>query len=466
MRCHRLVELVIAILFIFFTLQESWGQQPLSLDIVLVLDKSGSMKQNDPYRLMGQAAKEFVKQLGEEDAAGLVVFGTQAAAVQPLAPLGTGKQRDDLLSKIEQIRYADACTNIAAGIERGLDELKTHGRPESTHVILFVTDGIMDMGSAAQNEEKRRWLREQLLPDVRDRGIRIFSIALTEQADIALIQEMARETKGEYYRAISASEISDRFRRIATALRPSIKQQSPITEQPPGAEQPPIRARSPSDLPPDSTSDRPPDGHSWLPWLVGGTILGGGVVLVALFVFWWWKQGASPPIVGPGKTPVEPPRDPEPKLPPPIPADPSQPVPIILVDLQTGKTITFTKPIVRIGRQEDNDLVIPDPENKVGRYHAQIEFKEGLFYIRDLRSVRGTLLNGKKIEGTEPVLLKNGDYLQFGKFRYLFAGSGPLGIETIGPDEGNDGTGQSEDLDVVRKTMKKDPDSLPNEKTR
>src|ERR1051325_1572619 len=100
---------------------------------------------------MGQAAKEFITQLEEEDAVGLVLFGTKAVPVRSLASVKTGRQHDELFSQIEQIRYADAHTNIAAGIERGLYELKTQGRPGSTQAILFITDGIMDTGNGARN---------------------------------------------------------------------------------------------------------------------------------------------------------------------------------------------------------------------------------------------------------------------------------------------------------------------------
>ncbi|MFQ5789230.1 MAG: hypothetical protein ACE5JI_02020, partial [Acidobacteriota bacterium] len=49
------------------------GAEEPRLDVVFVLDQSGSMKQNDPGRLTEQAVRQFVQQLGGEDAVGLVV---------------------------------------------------------------------------------------------------------------------------------------------------------------------------------------------------------------------------------------------------------------------------------------------------------------------------------------------------------------------------------------------------------
>jgi pSer/pThr/pTyr-binding forkhead associated (FHA) protein len=56
----------------------------------------------------------------------------------------------------------------------------------------------------------------------------------------------------------------------------------------------------------------------------------------------------------------------------------------------------ITKPLVKIGRKLENDLVIQDV--LVSREHAEILFRENRYYLRDLKSTGGTFLNNTKID--------------------------------------------------------------------
>ena len=50
---------------------------------------------------------------------------------------------------------------------------------------------------------------------------------------------------------------------------------------------------------------------------------------------------------------------------------------------------------LRIGRMDDNDIVIPDAH--VSRYHAKIQPEKGKYSLIDLGSTGGTSVNGKKV---------------------------------------------------------------------
>ncbi len=56
------------------------------------------------------------------------------------------------------------------------------------------------------------------------------------------------------------------------------------------------------------------------------------------------------------------------------------------------------KQVTSIGRSTNNDIVIDIPE--VSRNHARIEYRDGRFYLVDLGSTNGTIVNGKKISST------------------------------------------------------------------
>jgi pSer/pThr/pTyr-binding forkhead associated (FHA) protein len=52
--------------------------------------------------------------------------------------------------------------------------------------------------------------------------------------------------------------------------------------------------------------------------------------------------------------------------------------------------------LTKIGRKLDNDLVLK--ESLVSRHHAEIQLREGQFFIRDLESSSGTFINNHKVK--------------------------------------------------------------------
>jgi len=75
-----------------------------------------------------------------------------------------------------------------------------------------------------------------------------------------------------------------------------------------------------------------------------------------------------------------------------------------------GRQFTFTQATIALGRRDDNDVVIDDPQ--VSRRHASLSWEEGTFVLRDLGSANGTFLNATRI--TEPRALREGDAIGLG----------------------------------------------------
>lgn len=83
-----------------------------------------------------------------------------------------------------------------------------------------------------------------------------------------------------------------------------------------------------------------------------------------------------------------------------------------------------------LGRAQDNTLTFS--EATVSAYHARVSCQRGTWWIEDLGSHNGTLLN--EIPVTEPLILGFGDKIQFGSIKFEFtAGSPPsTGIPSNG----------------------------------
>jgi pSer/pThr/pTyr-binding forkhead associated (FHA) protein len=77
-----------------------------------------------------------------------------------------------------------------------------------------------------------------------------------------------------------------------------------------------------------------------------------------------------------------------------------------------GRKISYESDgtLLTIGRDPNNICPIPDPT--VSAYHAQLEFHHSQWWLRDLDSRNGTLLNQQQVE--EEVVVTSGDQLQVG----------------------------------------------------
>ena len=76
---------------------------------------------------------------------------------------------------------------------------------------------------------------------------------------------------------------------------------------------------------------------------------------------------------------------------------------------KAGQSLGLEMERTRIGRAEDNDLVLADP--RASRFHAEIEHVPSGYIIRDLGSTNGTMVKGRKVQER---LLEDGDKLVIG----------------------------------------------------
>ncbi len=100
--------------------------------------------------------------------------------------------------------------------------------------------------------------------------------------------------------------------------------------------------------------------------------------------------------------------------------------PTLLVRPLHGEPFRFAiaKPVVTIGRSKRNDLVLAD--QWLSRNHAEIRLENGTYYIQDLNSRNGTMVNGVRI--TDKVALHAGDVITLGDQTLTFdqEGSGSV----------------------------------------
>jgi pSer/pThr/pTyr-binding forkhead associated (FHA) protein len=81
-----------------------------------------------------------------------------------------------------------------------------------------------------------------------------------------------------------------------------------------------------------------------------------------------------------------------------------------------GHTYRATEGALRLGRSPDNDLILRDPATS--GHHARVERRGEQFWIVDLGSTNGTLVNGDPVQEKE---LKHDDRITIGQNAVHFA---------------------------------------------
>ena len=88
-----------------------------------------------------------------------------------------------------------------------------------------------------------------------------------------------------------------------------------------------------------------------------------------------------------------------------------------LLDAATGRAMDLADNRVVVGRAEDADVVLPEPE--VSRRHALVVRQSRRAWIQDLGSINGTWLNGVPV-GDKPVQIAPGDSIRLGPATFSY----------------------------------------------
>lgn len=368
---------------------QSVPQRPL--DVMLVLDNSGSMKKNDPHSLMSKAVSEFAGQLPDDSRLGIVIFDHAVRMTLELASKADAGFQAQVAEGLKGIDYRGRWTDIPGAIERAIYALRTRARPDAQRLVILFTDGVVETGNPAKDVERARWLKENLAAEAKQVGIRIFGIAFTEGADFQLLQSVSQVTAGEHLRVLAASDIAAVFERVRSRIQELREDEvRKIVEA-----TPPDKAVISSDT-------------SWM-WTLGLVFLLGAAGLVV------WRSRTRPALTG-GL------RD---------------------IGGHTGKVLhPLRTRLIHIGRDAaKNDVVIA--EDTVSSQHALIEIRDGTFYLRDLRSANGSFINGKKMSDPDAIresALKHGDRIRFDAFEFEFAIDGLASVAAGPQSDGSDVT--------------------------
>ncbi len=197
-------------------------------DVRLVIDVSGSMKLNDPKNLRQPAVDLLVQLLPEGSKSGIWTFGRWVNMLVKHQKVDDA-WREGADSKSDQINSLGLFTNIGDALEKAAYGINPTNNKYRSSIILL-TDGMVDI-SKDRGVNRREWRRivDEVLPRLEDAGVVIHTIALSDNADIDLLNKLSLSTDGISAVAHSADDLMRIFLKAFDASAPM--EQVPLSEE-------------------------------------------------------------------------------------------------------------------------------------------------------------------------------------------------------------------------------------------
>lgn len=187
------------------------------VDAVLVIDASGSMRLTDPQKLRYEGAELFANLLNVGDRLGIVAFDDTARVLRPLTDFNTN-QKAEIRGAIESAGDAGEFTNILSGISEAISMIRASPRSDASPLIVLLSDGKME-SSKGDAEGLTTELLERTAPELRQEGIKVYTLAFSDLVDKDLLSQLAATTGAVNWFTPDASKIHESYADLFLAVK-------------------------------------------------------------------------------------------------------------------------------------------------------------------------------------------------------------------------------------------------------
>jgi len=189
------------------------------VNVVLVIDDSGSMVANDynPSRLEAakNAAEILINSLKPKDNVGIVIFESGATTASYLTPF-----KDKAIEKLKAIEQRQGQTAIGDGISLAVDMATSI--PNKKKVIILLSDGVNNAGVISPEEATKF---------AKTNKIQVYTVGMGSENPVVIgydffgnpqyaeldentLKNIAAETGGLYYKSINKNTLDEIYRNI------------------------------------------------------------------------------------------------------------------------------------------------------------------------------------------------------------------------------------------------------------
>jgi Ca-activated chloride channel family protein len=194
----------------------SWSELRKKANVLLVIDKSGSMKTQVPtdgrtrLDLAKEAAVRTLPQFRADDEVALWEFSSELdgeADHRVLVPLGPmSRVRSQVKAQIEAIQPRGE-TGLYDTMAAAFEQMRKDNRADAINAVVFLTDGKNEKKKPGMNLDRLL----QVLDEPHEESVRIFTIGYGEEADQQVLKRIADATEAHAYSAADPDLIDEVF---------------------------------------------------------------------------------------------------------------------------------------------------------------------------------------------------------------------------------------------------------------
>ncbi|WP_304302687.1 VWA domain-containing protein [Chromatium okenii] len=200
----------LSLLLVLFISTTSLCAAAIPPEVRLLIDVSGSMKENDPQNLRVPALRLVNELLPANAQAGVWLFAEKAEVLSPPSVVDD-KWKNRTRSRLDRIHSRGLFTNIEQAINAGIDGWKPPIEETDRHLVLL-TDGLVDVSKDAnQSAASRERILSTQIDQLRELKVKVHAIALSDAVDTELLRMLTSETGGWFESAANADELQRIF---------------------------------------------------------------------------------------------------------------------------------------------------------------------------------------------------------------------------------------------------------------
>jgi Ca-activated chloride channel family protein len=187
----------------------TWRRDRKPARVMLVLDNSGSMQDEDKLVHAKQGLLAFFRQVAPQDEIGLTKFS--AKVTQLVAPAPFASNRDALTKAVNGIIPEDDTAVYDATVD-AVDAIKAKADAEHINAVVVLTDGADTTSSVSSQQVLDRLSQEG---KAESNAVRVFTIAYGSDAKASELQRFAEASGGKAFTA-STADIEQVYRSISS----------------------------------------------------------------------------------------------------------------------------------------------------------------------------------------------------------------------------------------------------------
>jgi Ca-activated chloride channel family protein len=172
-------------------IQALWRRVKKPVDLVVVLDVSGSMH-GEKIAAARNSLIQFIDLLDDRDRLAVILFSQDVIALTPLSPLG--EKRDDVRRRVSGI-VEQGDTALYRAVSVAYDDLLTNADPRHIRAMVVLSDGANTVRDMALDD----LLAEIGTSAEAGTAPKVFTIAFGSDADRAVLERIAEATGGRQY---------------------------------------------------------------------------------------------------------------------------------------------------------------------------------------------------------------------------------------------------------------------------